>query len=67
MPTGFLLQFHSLDDPFIPIAEARHVAESLGSKCEYIEHAKSKHFFDWECFGDELLEKLATRLLPEAA
>ena len=35
---GFLVQFHSLDDPFIPIAEARHVAESLGSKCDYIEH-----------------------------
>ena len=27
---GFLLQWHSLDDPFIPISEARHVAESLG-------------------------------------
>ena len=27
---GFLLQWHSLDDPFIPISEARHVAEHLG-------------------------------------
>lgn len=29
-PAGFILQWHSTDDPFIPISEARHVAESLG-------------------------------------
>mmetsp|Transcript_31773 Transcript_31773/g.68366 ORF Transcript_31773/g.68366 Transcript_31773/m.68366 type:complete len:195 (+) Transcript_31773:45-629(+) len=53
---GFLLQWHSLDDPFIPISEARHVAEHLG--CEYIEHKKSSHFFTWDVFGEELIERL---------
>eukprot|EP00913_Durusdinium_trenchii_P002730 g2526.t1 len=61
---GFILQWHSTDDPFIPISEARHVAESLGEKCEYIEHEKSSHFFKWDVFGNELLEKLMMKLQP---
>ena len=28
--TGFVTQFHSDDDPFIPLAEADHVAANLG-------------------------------------
>merc|ERR1712113_300867 len=60
---GFLLQWHSLDDPFIPVSEARHVAASLGSKCEYIEHKGSSHFFDWENLQPELEVKLSQKLV----
>ena len=38
----WIVQFHSTDDPFIPIAEARHVAENL--KSEYIEHTNRNHY-----------------------
>ena len=41
--TGFILQLHSLDDRFIPIAEADHVASSLGS--EYTKYHNRDHFF----------------------
>ena len=40
---GTIVQFHGDDDPFIPLAEARHVAQNLQS--DYAElHARS-HFF----------------------
>lgn len=38
----FIVQFHSTDDPFIPIDEARHVAKHLQS--EYIEHSNRNHY-----------------------
>ncbi len=41
---GFVIQFHSIDDPLIPVAEARHVAEH--AKTTYFEVPKSSHFFD---------------------
>lgn len=59
---GFVLQWHSADDPFIPVAEARHVAKSLGDACEYLEHKRSSHFFTWESFGPELLDRLRAKL-----
>ena len=50
---GFIAQFHAPDDPFIPLAEARHVAENLGSTLT--ELPGRSHFF--EPF-DELLAEL---------
>ena len=38
-----IVQFHGDDDPFIPVAESRHVAENL--KSEYSELALRSHFF----------------------
>ncbi|CAM9526947.1 unnamed protein product [Choristocarpus tenellus] len=40
---GFIVQFHSTDDPFIPVSEARHIQENLGT--EYEEHTDKSHFF----------------------
>ena len=40
---GFIVQFHSDDDPFIPLSEARHVAEHVRS--EYHELSGRSHFF----------------------
>ena len=51
--SGFIAQFHAPDDPFIPLAEARHVAENLGSALT--ELPGRSHFF--EPF-DELLAEL---------
>jgi len=63
---GFIAQFHSLDDPFIPPAEAQHVAENLQS--EYIEHESSSHFFDWGSLEADLMQVLTENLAaPEAA
>ena len=53
---GWIVQFHSVDDPFIPPAEARHVAKKTGS--EYFEHTHSSHFF--EPF-DELIDVLVEK------
>jgi predicted alpha/beta hydrolase family esterase len=39
---GFIIQLHSKDDPFIPIEEARHIAENLQS--EYHEFEDEGHF-----------------------
>jgi hypothetical protein len=41
--TKWILQYHSLDDRLIPIAEADHVAAHLGS--EYTRAKHSSHFF----------------------
>lgn len=38
----WIVQLHSQDDPFIPIEEARHVAQNL--KSEYIEHQNRGHY-----------------------
>ena len=40
---GSIHQWHGDDDPFIPLAEARHVAENLGSA--YAELPGRSHFF----------------------
>ena len=40
---GFIVQFHSDDDPFIPLTEARHVAENV--KSDYREMSGRSHFF----------------------
>jgi predicted alpha/beta hydrolase family esterase len=40
---GFILQYHSDDDPFIPAAEAQHVAKNLAS--EYHELPGQSHYF----------------------
>ena len=37
-------QFHSNDDPFIPVSESRHVAKKIGS--QYFELPERSHFFD---------------------
>eukprot|EP00401_Gymnodinium_catenatum_P008698 CAMPEP_0117471190 /NCGR_PEP_ID=MMETSP0784-20121206/7605_1 /TAXON_ID=39447 /ORGANISM="" /LENGTH=290 /DNA_ID=CAMNT_0005265305 /DNA_START=138 /DNA_END=1011 /DNA_ORIENTATION=- len=65
----FILQFHSLDDPFIPVGEARYVASALQDGCaahgadfEYVEHTSSSHFFSWATLGDAFLEKLQQKL-----
>lgn len=39
----WILQYHSSDDPFIPIKEADHVAENLSS--EYFRFEDKAHFF----------------------
>lgn len=54
---GFIVQFHSEDDPFIPVSEARHVAEQLQS--EYIEFTDKSHFF--EPF-EEIVEVIASKM-----
>ena len=41
--TAGISQFHSDDDPFIPLSEARHVAENTGS--DYQEYKGRSHFF----------------------
>ena len=41
--TPWILQYHSRDDPFIPVDEARHVHANNGS--EYHEFADRSHFF----------------------
>ena len=40
---NWILQYHSSDDPFIPIAEANLVAEKLSS--EYFKFEDKSHFF----------------------
>ena len=44
---GFIHQFHSADDPLIPVAEARFVAEQLkGANHVYEELDGHSHFFE---------------------
>ena len=58
---GWILQFHSSDDPFIPRTEADHVAAQLSS--EYTCFEDKSHFFTpddikpvWEALGRKLAE-----------
>lgn len=56
--TPRLLQFHSEDDPFIPMAEATHVAENIGSDFE--QYLNKSHFFTADeagCVLQRILEK----------
>lgn len=58
---NFITQYHSNDDPLIPVEEARHVAAQLnGASHEYIEMENHSHFFS---MFPELLENLKKRLL----
>jgi len=54
----FIVQYHSTDDPFIPISEARHVSENLCS--EYYEFTNKSHFF--EPFS-EIMQLLEEKIL----
>ena len=45
-----ILQFHSSDDPFIPISEADYVADQLGT--DYCKFSDRSHFFDAESVQD---------------
>lgn len=49
-----IIQLHSADDPFIPLDEAQHVAESLGSDFRVFEDRS--HFFDPSSIEDCLDE-----------
>jgi len=40
----WIIQFHSIDDPFIGVSEARHVAKQLSS--DYYEMKDKSHFFE---------------------
>eukprot|EP00656_Telonema_subtile_P014716 TRINITY_DN1759_c0_g1_i5.p2 TRINITY_DN1759_c0_g1~~TRINITY_DN1759_c0_g1_i5.p2 ORF type:complete len:195 (-),score=63.73 TRINITY_DN1759_c0_g1_i5:1460-2044(-) len=52
----WIVQFHSEDDPFIPVSEAQHVAESLQS--DYRELQGYSHFFDpFEQLIDTIVQK----------
>lgn len=56
----WIVQFHSTDDPFIDVSEARHVAKQLES--EYYEMKGKSHFF--EPFEEAFLkikEKIITK------
>lgn len=58
----WVVQYASVDDPVIPIAESRFVHERLGS--EYYEHEDKQHFgwpIPMETFPD-LLEKLLAKI-----
>eukprot|EP00035_Acanthoeca_spectabilis_P027271 m.465973 g.465973 ORF g.465973 m.465973 type:complete len:192 (+) comp24764_c0_seq1:157-732(+) len=58
--SGFILQYHSDDDPFIPIEEAQHVAQNLES--EYHELPGQSHYFTFDSVQpmlQELRKKLA--------
>ncbi len=55
----WIIQFHSTDDPFIPIEEARFINEKLGT--EYYEFKDRKHFVDGEKFS-ELVEAVKNKL-----
>ncbi len=53
------IAFHSIDDPYIPVAEARFVVEQL--KCEYHEFTNRGHFFPANEFP-ELVEALKKKI-----
>lgn len=55
----WILQFHSLDDPFIPVEEARHVASSVGSEFRCFED--KSHFFK-PSDVDEVIEDLIRKM-----
>ena len=42
----FIIQFHSTDDCFIPIEEARFIAEKLDLGSDYHEFIDKNHFFE---------------------
>ena len=59
----WILQFASSDDPFIPIAEARHIHEKLGT--DYREYSDRGHFgYDADPLDEfpELIEALKEKL-----
>jgi len=57
---GFIVQFASTDDPFLPIEEQRAVRDGLAPKVEYLEFDGRSHFFDKPF--PELLEVLQREL-----
>jgi len=57
---GFLAQFASTDDPFLPMSEQRAVRDGLAPEVEYIELDGRSHFFDAPF--PELLELVLRRL-----
>jgi predicted alpha/beta hydrolase family esterase len=59
---GFIMQFHSQDDRFIEIKEARFVAAQLGSK--FFEFTDRDHFFSP---FPELISTLTTQLCHDKA
>jgi len=44
--TGFIVQFASTDDPFLPIKEQKKVKKGLKDACEYIQLDHKSHFFE---------------------
>ena len=56
----WIIQYHSLDDPFIPISEADFVAKSIDS--EYVRLADKSHFFEPEDIIS-LIPKLKSKFL----
>ena len=60
---GFIIQFHSTDDPFINVDEARQVSQALGS--EYHEFTDKSHFFEpFDEIVDRVVEKLQAEKIP---
>ena len=58
---GFIVQFHSVDDPICPIHEGRHIAQKLsGPNHKYIEMQGKSHYF--EPF-QELIDELKAKIL----
>ncbi len=55
----WIIAFHSVDDPFIPVSEARFVHEQL--KCEYHEFTDRGHFFPADAFP-ELVEAIKKKI-----
>ena len=55
--TGWIVQFHSEDDPLVPVSEGRAVAQEIQS--EYIELNGRSHFFE-PC--EELLQVLCSKM-----
>jgi len=58
---SWIAQFHSLDDPLVPISQARHVHKELNT--EYTELTSSGHFQDDEF--PELLQFIKAKLLDK--
>eukprot|EP00729_Bicosta_minor_P003397 gene3397-8434_t len=61
--SNWILQFHSDNDPFIPVEEARHVAANLDS--EYYELAGKSHYFSYDSVQEvvhELRKKLTSAM-----
>jgi pimeloyl-ACP methyl ester carboxylesterase len=42
--SGFIVQYHGEDDPFIPVHEARFVAKQLNLNSEYHEEPEKNHY-----------------------
>ena len=63
--TQWIIQFHSTDDPFIDISEARHVHKMLGGDSEnnqYYEFKDRSHFFDTSD-SDVIFEKIVDKVV----